>query len=83
MYAIVKKVTTPPRISRLTLDPLSVILKKRSTPLDGCGVDGRSTAVWDMAQRIVAGQADFSRASAILSPTGVRDMPSGMTKVAA
>jgi hypothetical protein len=83
MYAIVKKVTTPPRISRLTLDPLSVILKKRSTPLDGCGVDGRSTAVWDMAQRIVAGQADFSRASVKLSPTGVRDMPSGMTKVAA
>ena len=39
--------------------PLSVILKKRSTPLDGCRVDGRSTAVWDMAQRIVAGQADF------------------------
>jgi len=36
-----------------------------------------------MAQRIVAGQADFSRASVKLSPTGVRDMPSGMTKVAA
>src|SRR4051794_7430231 len=39
MYAIVKKVTTPPRISRLTVDPRSVILKYRSTPLVAVGAD--------------------------------------------
>ena len=33
MYAIVKKVTRPPRISRLTVEPRSVIRKNPSSPL--------------------------------------------------
>jgi hypothetical protein len=37
MYAIEKKVTNPPRISRDTVEPREEILKKRSIPV-GAGV---------------------------------------------